>query len=106
MAAEDVAKVLVALADDDVRKAVASGDLKPLGKLRLSKEEASMVREAAQDLSKGAKRFDKDSPVIRAAVYAAQGPIADEIKPKLDVFLRDRFGGDLGTFEHHNWAYA
>jgi len=110
MAAQDVAIVLMALGDETMRKSVAGGDLKQLGKLQLSKEEASMVREAAQDLSAdakaGAKRYDKDSPVIRAAVYAAQGPISAEIKPKLDDFLRDRFGGDLGTFRHHNWAYA
>ena len=49
MAADDVAKALMAMDDESVRARVAEGDLEGLGLPGLSPEERELVREAATD---------------------------------------------------------
>lgn len=106
MAANDVAIALMAIEDEAICTSVAKGDTSGIGDARLSAEEGSMIQEAAAELGSEVQAYDQSSALIRASVYAAQGPLNDLTRTSFDGFLRARFGGDIATLRGHNWAYA
>jgi len=64
MAADDMARALMAMDDAGVRTAVAAGDLTPLGDLQLDDEEQRLLRDAA--------RGESDDPEVEG--YGAFAP--------------------------------
>jgi len=110
MAAEDVARALMAMEDDaSVCSRLAQGDAGALADLRLSADELALVQEAAAELDGievAGFAFSATSPQVRASVYASQGPLSPAVGASFEGFLGGKFGGSIGVMRDQNWAYA
>ena len=112
MAADDVAKALMAMDDDGVRTRVAKGDLESLGLPGLSPEEQELLRAAATDdaevsgyiacngLTQGTVSILCDAltglggrALAEAASYARDGLVDSSLAERFDPWLAARAAG-------------
>jgi len=95
MAADDVARALMALEDEAVRTQVRNGDLSALGDLRLSAKEEELVKGAAEEEpDPEVAGFDWSSSHTFAAMNYVKGNIfSPAVQGNFVSFAQSRFGG-------------
>lgn len=99
MAADDVARALMAMSDPGVREQVRAGDPAPLSGLSLTEEEADLLRRAAGDETDvTAFSMQQEASPTGQAIGYARGNIADPT-------LANQFGSWLAGIGN-NWLQA
>lgn len=99
MAGDDVARGLMALEDESVRRRVRGGDLSALGDVQLSAKEEDLVKGAArEEADPEVAGFDWSSSNTFAAMNYAKGNIfSPAVQHNFMNFAQSRFGGIRGV---------
>lgn len=95
MAADDVARALMALEDPGVRSRVRAGDMGALGDVALSAKEEGLVRGAAsEEANPDVEGFEWGSSSMFAATQYVRGNVLDGgVQGSFTKFISGRYGG-------------